>query len=120
MNGLNSQNCVSVKSGTRSLTAKEIKDYQKQIPEWRVVDIEGVKHLKRHFSFKNFADALHFTNQIGKIAEEQVHHPLIQLTWGSVTIEWWTHDVNGLHKNDFIMAAKTTQAFQNFTTQTHK
>jgi 4a-hydroxytetrahydrobiopterin dehydratase len=63
----------------------------------------------RRFRFKNFAQALAFTNQVGKIAEEQGHHPNILTEWGQVTVEWWTHVIQGLHQNDFIMAAKTDQ-----------
>jgi 4a-hydroxytetrahydrobiopterin dehydratase len=67
--------------------------------------------LQRAFKFKNYAQSVEFANKIAAIAEEEDHHPLIVLEWGRVTIQWWTHVVKGLHKNDFIMAAKTDQRF---------
>jgi 4a-hydroxytetrahydrobiopterin dehydratase len=65
--------------------------------------------LERVFKFKNFAQALEFTNEVGAIAEEEDHHPLIVTEYGRVTVDWWTHVIGGLHKNDFVMAAKTDQ-----------
>jgi 4a-hydroxytetrahydrobiopterin dehydratase len=63
------------------------------------------------FNFKNFLQALKFTNKIGAIAEEEGHHPRIITEYGRVTVDWWTHKIGGLHKNDFIMAAKTDELF---------
>ena len=71
--------------------------------------MDGVKRLERIFKLKNFVDAMEFTNKIAVIAEEQGHHPLIITEWGRVTVQWWTHVIKGLHKNDFIMAAKTDE-----------
>lgn len=68
---------------------------------------EGVKRLERVFKFKDFTEALKFTDRVGKIAEEEGHHPSILTEWGKVTVTWWTHKLKGLHRNDFIMAAKT-------------
>ncbi len=81
------------------------------IPGWQLVVRDGVPRLERIFKFKNYVRALEFTNEVAKIAEEQGHHPLIVLEWGRVTVQWWTHVVKGLHKNDFIMAAKTDERF---------
>jgi 4a-hydroxytetrahydrobiopterin dehydratase len=72
-----------------------------------VVTKDGIKRLERSFKFNDFAEALAFTNQVGELAEKQGHHPDILTEWGKVTISWWTHAIKGLHKNDFIMAAKT-------------
>ena len=69
--------------------------------------MEGEKRLVRTFELDDFASALELTNAIGEIAEEQGHHPLIELTWGKVTVSWWTHAIRGLHENDFVMAART-------------
>ena len=65
--------------------------------------------LERSFKFKNFSQALEFANKVGAAAEEEDHHPLIVTEWGRVTLQWWTHTIGGLHKNDFIMAAKTDE-----------
>ena len=71
--------------------------------------MDGEKRLERVFKFKNFAEALEFTNKVGKAAEKEDHHPLIVTEWGKVTLDWWTHKIGGLHKNDFIMAAKANE-----------
>ena len=75
----------------------------------QVREVDGVKRLERVFKLKNFVEAIEFTNKIGAIAEEQGHHPLIITEWGRVTVQWWTHKIKGLHRNDFIMAAKTDE-----------
>jgi len=71
--------------------------------EWKVV---GEHHLEREFKFKDFAAALAFTNKVGALAEAEGHHPDICLSWGKVKVIIWTHKINGLHENDFILAAK--------------
>ena len=81
------------------------------VPQWKVVERDGIPHLERVFKLKNFVQALAFTNKVGAIAEEQGHHPLIVTEWGKVTVQWWTHVIRGLHRNDFIMAAKTDEIF---------
>lgn len=70
---------------------------------WKIVDEH---HLEREYSFKNFKEALAFTNKVGEIAEEENHHPDIYLSYGKVKIQLWTHRINGLSENDFIFAAK--------------
>jgi len=63
------------------------------------------------FSFKNFVEALAFTNSVGALAEEQGHHPDLLTEWGRVTVTWWSHKIKGLHRNDFIVAARTDQIY---------
>ena len=104
--------CVACRKGEPPLTDDEIKDLLPQVNEWRVKEVEGMKHLEKTFKFKNFAQALEFTDKVGAIAEEQDHHPLIITEWGKVTLQFWTHMIGGLHKNDFIMAAKTDKLYQ--------
>ena len=70
---------------------------------WQVINGH---HLEKEFSFKNFAEALEFTNKVGALAEEIFHHPDIFLTWGKVKISIWTHKIDGLNEADFIIAAK--------------
>jgi 4a-hydroxytetrahydrobiopterin dehydratase len=82
-----------------------------QIPEWRVVERDGVARLERVFRFANFAEALAFTNEVGALAEAAGHHPAITTEWGRVTVGWWTHAIAGLHRNDFVMAAKTDDRY---------
>jgi len=79
------------------------------VPGWKVVEREGIKRLERVFGFRNFAEALAFTDRVGEQAEEEGHHPALLTEWGRVTVTWWTHKIGGLHRNDFIMAAKTDE-----------
>ncbi len=101
--------CVRIHGDEVKLTDQEITEFLFQIPEWQVKAVDGEQRLERVFRFKSFAQALQFTNKIGGIAEEEDHHPLIVLEYGRVTVDWWTHKIGGLHKNDFIMAARTDQ-----------
>jgi len=89
-----------------TLTDAEIAELRRQVPEWQVVKREGIKRLERVFRFRNFAQALAFTNRVGEQAEEEGHHPALLTEWGRVTVTWWTHKIGGLHRNDFIMATK--------------
>ena len=103
--------CVPCRGGDPSLNDAEIADLQLHTPQWQLKEMDGIQRIERIFKFKNYAEALAFTNKIGAIAEEEDHHPLIVLEWGRVTVQWWTHVVKGLHKNDFVMAAKTDEIF---------
>jgi 4a-hydroxytetrahydrobiopterin dehydratase len=77
-----------------------------QVPDWAIVEREGIPRLERVFSFRSFAEALRFTNRVGALAEAEGHHPAILTEWGRVTVTLWTHKIGGLHRNDFILAAK--------------
>jgi 4a-hydroxytetrahydrobiopterin dehydratase len=103
--------CVACRGDEPTLTDAEIEDLLLHVHQWQVRDVDGMKRLEKVFKFKNFAQALEFTNKVGAIAEEENHHPLIITEWGRVTLNWWTHKIGGLHKNDFIMAAKTDEIF---------
>ncbi|HLO28820.1 MAG TPA: 4a-hydroxytetrahydrobiopterin dehydratase [Anaerolineales bacterium] len=109
MSELSQLKCTTPRANEPTLAEAEINRLHPQIPEWQIQAVNGEKRLERVFKFKNFAQALEFTNKIGGIAEQQDHHPLIVTEWGKVTVQWWTHVVKGLHKNDFIMAAKTDE-----------
>jgi len=109
---LTQMKCVPCRGGEPPVGDAEIADLRKQVPDWQVVEREGIKRLEREFRFKNFAEAMTFTNRVGEIAEAEGHHPAILTEWGKVTITWWTHKIKGLHRNDFIMAAKTDRLNQ--------
>ncbi len=94
-----------------TLTDSEISGLHPQVVEWQIKEVDGVKRLERVFKLKNFVEAIAFTNKIGVIVEEEDHHPLIITEWGRVTVHWWSHKIKGLHKNDFIIAAKTDEIF---------
>ena len=112
MDSLSSFKCVPCSSEVPPLEEQEIQKYLREVPNWKVVKIEGVPRLENTYTFKNFREALDFTNQVGEVAEEEGHHPAILCEWGKVTVSWWTHKIRGLHPNDFIMAAKTDQLYQ--------
>jgi 4a-hydroxytetrahydrobiopterin dehydratase len=99
--------CVPCRGGEPRVTEKEIAEFSSQIPQWKVVERDGIKRLERSFNFKNFAEALSWTNKVGELAEAEDHHPALLTEWGKVTVTWWTHKIRGLHRNDFIMASKT-------------
>jgi len=107
MSELAQMKCVACRGGVPTLTDEEISELQPDVPEWDVIEVEGVKRLERTFKLKNFIEAIAFTNKIAMTAEKEDHHPLIVTEWGRVKVQWWTHKIKGLHKNDFIMAAKT-------------
>lgn len=111
MNALATESCVACRPGSPPMTGAEIQTLRARIPHWTVVDRDGVARLERAFSFPNFADALAFTNAVGALAEAAGHHPALTTEWGRVTVGWWTHAVAGLHRNDFVMAAKTDRAY---------
>jgi len=104
---LTAERCVACRRDAPTVTDAEAAELHAEIPDWEVVEIEGVRRLRRVFAFDDFAQALAFTNMLGGIAEEQGHHPALLTEWGRVTVSWWTHKIRGLHRNDFIMAAKT-------------
>jgi 4a-hydroxytetrahydrobiopterin dehydratase len=78
----------------------------RQVPDWKLVERGSILRLERNFRFRNFAEALSFTNHVGALAESEGHHPAILTEWGQVTVTLWTHAIRGLHRNDFVMAAK--------------
>ena len=99
--------CVPCRGGEPTLSAEEIANLKPEAPDWDIVERDGIQRLERAFKFKNFVQALAFTNRVGELAEEQGHHPALLTEWGRVTVTWWTHKIGGLHRNDFIMAAQT-------------
>ena len=107
MTNLSQLKCVACRGGDPMLADEEIAELHPQVPEWQIVEVDGIKRLQRVFKLKDFVQALDFANRVGKIAEDEDHHPMLIVEWGRVTVQWWTHVVKGLHKNDFIMAAKT-------------
>lgn len=104
---LSTQTCEACRADAPKVTDEELKMLIAEIPDWTPIVVDGVMQLERTYSFKNFRQALAFTNLVGELAESEGHHPEIVTEWGKTTVRWWTHAINGLHKNDFICAAKT-------------
>ena len=112
MSKLSEMKCTACRGNEPMLNGAEIAELRPQVPEWQVVEREGIKRLERVFKFANFAQALVFTNKVGERAEEEDHHPALLTEWGKVTVSWWTHKIGGLHQNDFIMAARTGELYE--------
>ena len=107
MTDLQRMKCEACRKDSPLATQEEADLWQKQVPHWSLVDREGIRRLERVFKFPDFREAVAFTNKVAEIAEAEGHHPAILTEWGKVTVTWWTHKIRGLHRNDFIMAAKT-------------
>lgn len=103
MTELATKECKPCKGGVPPLSGEEIKPLHDQLYNWDVIDNH---HLYKEYKFDDFKGALDFVNSVGRLAEEQSHHPDIYLTYGKVTIEIWTHKIDGLTESDFILAAK--------------
>ncbi len=101
---LTEKTCTPCRGGEPPLTVGEAERYLAETPGWSLIE-EGSR-IERKFKFKNFAEALQFVNQVGEIAEEEGHHPEIRFGWGHCTVVFYTHKIDGLHENDFIMAAR--------------
>ena len=107
MSDLVKQKCVACRADAPRVADDELPDLLKQIPDWQSITTDSVLKLNKVFNFDSYSEAISFTNKIAQMAEEEDHHPAILLEWGRVEVTWWTHKIGGLHKNDFIAAAKT-------------
>jgi 4a-hydroxytetrahydrobiopterin dehydratase len=103
--------CIPCRGDEPAVTEDEMEELKPMIPDWEIVELNGIPRLQRTFDFPNFKEALKFTNKVGDIAEKEGHHPIITLTWGKVTVKWYTHAISNIHKNDFIMASKTDEIY---------
>ena len=111
MNNLAMQHCEACRADAPKVSDAELAELLKQIPDWSPVVCDGILQLQRIFSCKPYTHAIAFTCSVAKLAEQEGHHPSILTEWGKVTVTWWSHKIRGLHKNDFIMAAKTDALF---------
>jgi 4a-hydroxytetrahydrobiopterin dehydratase len=111
MTELTQSRCVACRGGEPPLGREEIARLKPEVPGWQVVEEDGIARLRREFKFKNFREALDFANQVGELAEREQHHPDLHVAWGKVVVETWTHKIKGLHRNDFILAAKTDEIY---------
>ncbi|GAA0587070.1 4a-hydroxytetrahydrobiopterin dehydratase [Halomonas salifodinae] len=109
MSELAREKCQACRRDAPHVTAEERDAYLAELPQWQIVERDGIMQLERVFTFRNFQQALAFTNRVGEIAEAAGHHPALLTEWGKVTVTWWSHELKGLHKNDFILAARTDE-----------
>ena len=112
METLTQMKCVACREGEPTVTDAEIAEFNPQVPDWEIVELDEIKSLRRVFPFDDFAQALDFTRRVGELAEDEGHHPALLTEWGRTTVTWWTHAIRGLHRNDFVMAAKTDWLYQ--------
>lgn len=109
MSELAARECIPCKGGIPPVKGNELQELLKKLAGgWRVVDDH---HLEKEYPFKNFREALNYTNKVGELAEAQGHHPDIYLAWGKVRLTLWTHKIDGLTESDFIFAAKADLLF---------
>jgi 4a-hydroxytetrahydrobiopterin dehydratase len=106
---LTQKHCIPCESGVQALSQEEIGAMIRQVPEWQLLPGDWIS---RQFTFKNFVESLSFVNQVGEVAEAEGHHPDITFGWGYVDIKLQTHAINGLHENDFIVAAKINELLE--------
>jgi 4a-hydroxytetrahydrobiopterin dehydratase len=104
--------CEACKVDAPVLLNEEISAFLPKIPSWVVIEDDGIKRLVCYFKFLNYKQSINFTNLVAQLAEEEDHHPEIILEWGKVTVSWWSHKIKGLHKNDFICAAKSDEIYK--------
>ncbi|HEV2128823.1 MAG TPA: 4a-hydroxytetrahydrobiopterin dehydratase [Thermomicrobiales bacterium] len=108
---LTSETCEACRADSPKVTEEEIRELKPQIPEWEMTEVRSVPHLRRTFRFDGWMPAVRFVDALAELVEEQDHHPVIRLEWGKLTVSWWTHAIDGLHRNDFIMAARTDEIY---------
>ena len=108
MDALSEKHCVPCQGGILPMKRQEINGYLRDLNGWHVIENH---HIRKVYTFADFNSSLAFVNKVGMLAEEENHHPNICFTWGKVEITIWTHKINGLHENDFILAAKTEKIY---------
>ena len=106
MEALDRSHCEPCRGGVPPLTLDEARPLAQEVPAWHVVERQGISRLEREFTFKDFQSAMAFAVLVGELAEAEGHHPDLHIGWGRVRVETWTHKIRGLHRNDFVLAAK--------------
>ena len=108
---LSELDCEACRTDSPAVVGAEREALLAQLDGWQVVRDGGVDQLRRRYDFEDFVTALAFTNAVGELAEAEDHHPSLVTEWGRVTVSWWTHTINGLHRNDFILAARCDERY---------
>ena len=111
MSELSNISCIPCRTGTLPASAAEIAEWLPHLPDWQIISTDNVRRLTRSYRYRTFQRALGFTNRIDEIAEAEQHQLAILIEWGQVTVNWLTHKISGLRRNDFIMAAKTDHLY---------
>ncbi|MBI5498670.1 MAG: 4a-hydroxytetrahydrobiopterin dehydratase [Deltaproteobacteria bacterium] len=108
--GLAARKCVPCTRGAPPMEREQAVKLLEETPGWELST--DARKISRKFTFRDFAAAMSFVGRVGELAEQEGHHPDIAFGWGYSTVTFWTHKIGGLHENDFIMAAKVTDAFE--------
>jgi 4a-hydroxytetrahydrobiopterin dehydratase len=115
MSELSEKKCGPCEGGTAPMTGAELDGLLRQLSGWAVTPgpaASGGQRLEKEYRFPDFRSALAFVNRLGEVAEREGHHPDLFLAWGKVRVTLWTHSIGGLSENDFILAAKADEEFQ--------
>ena len=107
MTTLAREKCIACRRDSPRVTDVEVAELHPQVADWTMTNTDSIPRLHRIFKFRDFGGALDFATQLGMAADAEGHHPRMTVEWGGVGVDWWTHKIRGLHRNDFIMAAKT-------------
>ena len=108
MKHLSKQQCEACNANAHRLSASEINSFMTEVKGWELIQESNIEKLKRVFKTHDFNQSMDLANAIARLAEQDNHHPQIMVEYSSLTVLWWTHKIEGLHQNDFIMAAKTS------------
>lgn len=116
MENLISKHCVPCEGGVPPLDQDKIQTYLKQVTGWQLVEAtnsKGIKYqlIRKEFKLSGFKEAVSFVNKVADLAEQEAHHPNIDIRYSRVCFDLWTHAINGLFDNDFILAAKIDRIF---------
>ena len=104
---LKESKCEACRIDAPKVTDIEKQEFLKELIDWEIIDDSGIDQLVKTFNFDSYQDASFFTQKVADLADHEDHHPKIILEYGKVEVFWWSHKIKGLHKNDFICAAKT-------------
>lgn len=108
MNSLATEQCADTFPDTSPATAADIAALSRQVPDWQIIHgDDDIPRLWKTFRFRDFNGAIQFSVRLGSISDGEMHHPRLLVEWGHVGVEWWTHKIGALHRNDFVMASKT-------------
>ncbi len=112
MNSLVNEKCKIARIGSSSIIGPELSNYMEMVSGWELKNRGDLLILSKNFEYSAYASGLNFVNDIANISEENNHHPRIIFEYSTVIVQWWTHSINGLHRNDFVMAAKTDECWK--------
>src|SRR5687767_10973574 len=111
---LSTERCTVCRPDSPVVSEADERELLHLIPDWDIIEVNSIQRLRRVYRLKDWMQAVVFSRVVAEAAEAENHHPSILIEWGKVTVTWWTHAIKGLHRNDFIMAARTDRAYDKF------